>query len=529
MRHFFLFLFFTASHLAFSQNHTLDSLYTALENHQQYDTTRVKILIRICHLEYTSHPEKNKMYAEEALQISKQINFIKGIGAANRYISFYHWVIGDYGEALKYAYEMLRANEISSFSGGVGQAYQLIGLIHHEEHNFDNAKQSYEKALGAYQKEKLKRDIGYCYNSLGVLSLDQKKNAEAKEYFLMALEIRKEIKDENGLGQTYSNLGLVYKNMKDYDEAEKYYKMSKSSGEKFNNQYRLAVYHANVGDLYMLKGNYDESKFNLLEAIKIAKSMHQKSILKEVYGNLTRLEWKKGRFENALKYFELESAYRDSIYTEEKAIQMANIQTRYETEKKDQAIQLFERDKKIQTLWTNIIIASLVLLAIGIYFLQRYRERKNRYILNLEIDRLTTRYKYISEKYIDILSGEEGKKIIETPDQRLLKRAIEVVQGNMSDPSFGVEKMAKEMGMSQTNMHRKLKAITGFPPSELIKNIRLRKAAQLILNQENSVAQISFMVGFEDQSYFSKSFKKEFGIPPSRYLPSRQVELSNNK
>jgi len=67
-------------------------------------------------------------------------------------------------------------------------------------------------------------------------------------------------------------------------------------------------------------------------------------------------------------------------------------------------------------------------------------------------------------------------------------------------------------------MHRKIKAITGFPPSELIRNIRLRRAAHLLKNQTDSIAQISFSVGFEDHSYFSKSFKKQFGVTPSEYF-----------
>jgi AraC-like DNA-binding protein len=117
-----------------------------------------------------------------------------------------------------------------------------------------------------------------------------------------------------------------------------------------------------------------------------------------------------------------------------------------------------------------------------------------------------------------MLKGSE--KTIESQDQRLLKSAIEVVENNIKDALFGVEKMAKEMGMSRTNMHRKIKAITGFPPSELIRSIRLKRAAALLLNQADSVSQISLMVGFDDHSYFSKSFKKQYGVPPSEYLAS---------
>jgi AraC-like DNA-binding protein len=123
----------------------------------------------------------------------------------------------------------------------------------------------------------------------------------------------------------------------------------------------------------------------------------------------------------------------------------------------------------------------------------------------------------------------ENEKQIESQDQRLLKKAIGVVEDNMSDPSFNVEKMAREMGMSRANMHRKIKAVTGFSPSELIRTIRLRKAAPMILNQVNSVSQISIAVGFEDHSYFSKSFKKQFGVPPSEYAQSTLLQQEISK
>ena len=92
-----------------------------------------------------------------------------------------------------------------------------------------------------------------------------------------------------------------------------------------------------------------------------------------------------------------------------------------------------------------------------------------------------------------------------------------MVEENISDPLFGVEKMASEMNMSRASLHRKLKSITGFPPSELIRSIRLRKAARLILSKVDSVSQIALLVGFNDYSHFSKSFKKHFGVSPTSY------------
>jgi AraC-like DNA-binding protein len=510
--------------LAFSQNHTLDSLYTALANHPKRDTARLAIIFDICYQEFNFRPAKNKALAEEALAISKEINFTKGIGTANGAIALYYWATADYEQATHYAYKMLRTHERISYARGIGQSYQLLALIHHLEGEFEKSKNFYLRALKIYQREHLLKDMAWCYNLMGTFYLSFSKPDLASDYLHESLKIRRKINDKDGLSQTYANLARVYTSKKDFARAQEYFEKSLEVVLRSNNRFRLVLIYSAMGELYIQTGEYQKAESYLLQAIAIAKKSQLKKKLEETYGILKLLEKKRGRFEDALKYSELETAYRDSLYTENKAQKIAEIEARYETEKKDQAILLLKRDQQIHALWTNILITALVFLttvSFVVYFLQRYQERKNRQILNLEIDCLTTQHRELSEKYKNVLTAGDEQSI-DSHDQKLLKKAIEVVENNMSDPLFGVEKMAKEMGMSRTNLHRKLKTITGFPPSELIRSIRLRKAAVLLLNQANSVSQISFLVGFEDHSYFSKAFKKQFGVPPSGYLQSRE-------
>jgi AraC-like DNA-binding protein len=99
------------------------------------------------------------------------------------------------------------------------------------------------------------------------------------------------------------------------------------------------------------------------------------------------------------------------------------------------------------------------------------------------------------------------------------------VEANIADSQMSVEKMADQMNMSRTSLHRKIKSITGFPPSELIRSIRLRKAARLIANRADSPTQVAHAVGFEDYSHFSKVFKKHFGVSPSEYPVTASQEL----
>jgi AraC-like DNA-binding protein/Tfp pilus assembly protein PilF len=502
MRHLFLFLLFLLiGSFAFSQNPILDSLYNALKDHPAEDTIRLKIIFDICYRENTLHPEKNKALAEEALNIAKKINptdGMKGIGKANRYIALYYSTTGDYTQAANYAYEALRVLERISDKRGIGQANELLGNIYLEQHDSEKtkAKAFYEKALEIYLQENLKKEIGHAYNSLGAYYIRFAKYDQAGEYFLKSLEVRKEIADIDGLSQCYTNLASVYMNQKKYTEALASFEKALPILQKLDNQYRITVTYMNMGKLYTLTNRFDKAEFYLFKSLATAKSIHHKALLYEIY--------------------------HDSLYTRDKAKQIADIETRYETEKKNQQIQLLERDKKIQLLWRNIFITALVLvtlLSLVVYFLQRYSEHKNRKILNLQIDSLISQQKELSVKYKDVITSGDEKSLI-SHDQRLLRKAIELVEKKMSDPLFSVEKMAEEIGMSRTNMHRKIKAITGFPPSELIRSIRLRKAALLLRNETDSISQISFNVGFEDHSYFSKAFKKQFGVSPSEYVES---------
>lgn len=524
MRHSFLFLFLIIGQTAYSQNHLLDSLYTALKNQPTHDTLRVRTLLRICFKEYSSYPEKSKLHAEEAQKISKEINFAKGEGEALRYVGLYYWSSGNYDQATIYAYKALRIFESISYLKGLGLAYQLLGTIHKEQGNFEKARANHERALEMFKKANDKRNIGYAYNALGVLHLNSSRYDEALNYFQKSMEIRREINDKDGLSQSYVNLASVYTLQKKYAKALEYFEKNLPIAQELDNKYRLVVNYNGMGELYTLTGDYDKAELYLLKAVTLAKRIHHRKTLQIAYNKLAFLEKERGRIEKALHYFEIAAHYKDSLYTEEKAKQIAEVEALYETEKKDQKILLLEQDKRIQLLWRNIFVTSLILittLSLVVYFLQRYRERKNREILNLQIDSLITQQTELSEKYKNILTVR-GEKSIVSHDQRLLKRAIDAVEKNIANPLFSVEKMGEEMGMSRTNLHRKIKEITGFPPSELIRNIRLRKAASMLRSETDSVSQIGFAVGFEDHSYFSKAFKKQFGVTPSEY--HRSVE-----
>ena len=110
-----------------------------------------------------------------------------------------------------------------------------------------------------------------------------------------------------------------------------------------------------------------------------------------------------------------------------------------------------------------------------------------------------------------------GNEVSQQLDNQFIQRIRSVIEAHLSESNFDVEGLCKELKISRTNLHRKLKALTGTSATEFIRKIRLQRAAQLAQKETMTVSEIAYQVGFESLSYFSKSFQEEFGMLPSEY------------
>lgn len=109
----------------------------------------------------------------------------------------------------------------------------------------------------------------------------------------------------------------------------------------------------------------------------------------------------------------------------------------------------------------------------------------------------------------------DEKRVGINQDEKLLIQLKKVVEENISDPEFGIDQLTRELSISKTQLYRKLKAITGMRINQMVKQIKLHYAAQLLKDSDLTVAEVTYQVGFSDLKYFRNSFKKEFGVNPS--------------
>lgn len=138
----------------------------------------------------------------------------------------------------------------------------------------------------------------------------------------------------------------------------------------------------------------------------------------------------------------------------------------------------------------------------------------------------------IREIIYRLLKGRQGERlshlVTSEGDTRRISRAVRQLRENIDQP-LKIEEIARELGMSVSGFHNHFKAVTAMSPLQFQKQIRLQEARRLMLSENMDVASASFHVGYEDPSYFSREYKKLFGIPPLRDITKLRSSLALRK
>jgi YesN/AraC family two-component response regulator len=140
--------------------------------------------------------------------------------------------------------------------------------------------------------------------------------------------------------------------------------------------------------------------------------------------------------------------------------------------------------------------------------------------LNVRISNLIALREKLRLKYSNLSRFTAGEEKILSIDDRFMGKVILVIKENIRDFNFSVEILHEKIGMSRMHLTRKLKILTGLTPGILIRNIRLEKAAELLLHKAGNITEIANSVGISNPSGFAKSFRSYFGVSPKEY--SRQ-------
>ena len=431
-----------------------DSLRTLLPGAS--DTTRVSILNRLSVLHWYSDPKQARVYATEALEISTKLDHDIGVGAALRNLGVANDVMGNYDSALVWYEKALelarRKNDIISEAAVLNN----IGLSNYNKGEVSLATEKYIQALEILEKLDQPVRLASVLNNLGLVYFKLNRKDKAVEYHRRAFEIREEMSDKHGMGASLHNIAFCFEELSLPDSAIGYYEKSLEIKRQINDLYGMGLTLNNIGGIYSDKSEYDKAVEYLSEAIAIRSRINDKTGLASthynlsliyqrtgqydravsealialdfaqetgaqvreytIYGGLMQTYREMGNFEKALEYYEMYFNLKQNVFSLERSQQIADLQEKYEAERKEKEIAFLSHENELKTLQverqrsrTRSIIFAMygLLLLTGIVILLIYYRVRYKHRLQLEKERISQQ----QQGFRAVLEAEENERM----------------------------------------------------------------------------------------------------------------------
>lgn len=294
-------LTFTTS-ICSENRHAIDSLKQIFKSSID-DTNKVNALLELSAEYKRFYADSSLIYAEQALELSKELNFEKGVyyGFTNVGIAFYYK--GEYDVAIDYYTQALKfAKEIGNKSY-IGTSYNNIGMVHDKQGSFELANEYYFKYLEITKELDDKKGIAKALNNIGIIYSNQGLFDKANEYYFKSLEIKEEMNDREGMAESFNNLGVVHRKAGSFDKAVEYYQKALEIYEELEIKRFTSFVLNNIGIVYSIEGDYDKALEYFTKSLKIREEMDDKVQLAVSYNNLGNLNKDKGSYKEAIEYF----------------------------------------------------------------------------------------------------------------------------------------------------------------------------------------------------------------------------------
>jgi len=380
-----------------------------------------------------------------------------------------YWNQGKYKLAVEFFQKALKINEDINNKKGIAAALGNIGLVHWNQESYDLAVDYFLKALEIYESLSIsddkvialsgKRGISRCYGNIGVIHEEQGNYDQSIEYYQKALEIFIELDDNASVSICYMNIGLVHSDLGNYETAIEFYEKSISISEEIGDKSGLAHVLCNIASTNISLASaetlpdkkqeyYQRSVDYGIKSIEIAEEIGELPGINFAAKTLRKAYKGLGMYDKAFKYAEIYITTQDSMFNEDKINAIQEMETRYQTEKKEQQIKLQETELA-KTLAENsrqrivmysfiagfIIVVVFTLLLISL-FIQKKKANRLLLVRNEEIlqrnEEIITQRNSIEEKNEELNQQNEEiatqrDEIEEQRDKVILQK--EIIEG----------------------------------------------------------------------------------------------------
>ena len=287
---------------------------------------------------------------------------------------------GDYDHVLP---KFFRAHDLFDSlknKSGLASINNEMAVFYHKQKDFDNANKCLDVAEQLAREINNLESLGITLGHRGSFLVRKEKHSEAKPYYLEVFQIRKQTNDSVGLGYVLSDLAEIFLSENNLPQAMNYLDQSTAIREKIGDVQGVAVNNVNKGENYFYVNQFQQAAFWLEKGLKQSIAIGYDDMTRHIYQYLGKSYQALGDYKKAYELQEKSIAFNDSLFNAQRQRVIQEMQTKYETEKKEQQISLLnsENDLKTATIQRNYFFFGGLALTVTIAFgFWRYRDKQN--------------------------------------------------------------------------------------------------------------------------------------------------------
>lgn len=338
---------------------------------------------------------------------------------------------GDYANAAHYLSRAIRVFEDYRDSLQLSKALLNLGLVFYYQKNYPFALQYYEKALAIRQALKDSTGMALLWNNIGIVNYYQGKKHEAILSFTRALDIYREKRLKRYMSLPLFNVGEIYFESKRYDSALHYFQQSYAIDTMLHDEAGSTKALIKIAATYAVKSDYSRARMLAHQALRTATSIDSKEDIKDACIILAEIFRDLKDYRQAYNYLDRASQIKDSLYDASVAEQVAELQLKYESEKKDLLLQQQLATIRHQKMITRILAgATLIVIVFFIFGVIEYWQKRRAYrVLEIQKKNITDSINYASKIQSALLPPDTLLHNL-LPDSFVLYMPKEVVSGD---------------------------------------------------------------------------------------------------
>ena len=407
-------------------------------NANENDLAKVKIYNALCWKCFSSDPPKAMEYAKLQYALAKDIKDEEAIVKAYDNLAWLHQGSSNHEVSIKFMLKALKINERIGDQSGVSMNLSGLANNYFRLNNYPLALNYFEQSLKIEQLTGQWGPEAATLTNIGLCYVEMDKIDKGLATYLEAVNIYVRNKQEIEAAATYSNIGLVYlDNKKNYVKALFYFKKAAKFHEQTKDVSALSLNYDALSKLYIEQHDFTKALFYGEKALENAKISKNKNDLKVAQENLALVFYNKKNYQLAYDHFKIAYSLNDTIYNLNSAQQIAEMQTKYDTEKKEaenklliakQKLDQVNIDKKTtQQNWLLLLLALVFFVVVYIFYSLQQKKKTNKLLL-IKNDKINTQKAIIEEKNKDITDSINYAQRIQDailPDLTVLSRSYE--------------------------------------------------------------------------------------------------------